>query len=117
MIIDILHERNYKTKVKIESRDKNLKIDKTKPATSEFEMINGAKMELQKAESASHSIQQSMSRYRDCNDPAEADKLYKSCQGEHEKADRLLKTAKEMLSDERNTLNGTFGFWFLIWDS
>ena len=106
MIVDILGERGYNAGKKISNRDLNrFKVEEFSP-NSDFQMINGAIEELMKAAIGAERIREKQGRYRECNDPIEAEKMYKHTQDEHVKTDLLLKTAKEMLSDERNTLNG-----------
>ena len=104
MIIDILKERKIKIKVNRNKGDKESKFD------ADFCMINLVVEDLINAKEGIQNIESLKKMFKNSNDPSESDKLYKQCQEEHSKTDKLIKKGKKMLQQEQKDLKGTKTF-------
>lgn len=101
MIVDILKERKIQIKVrKNDGGDKQFDAD--------FCMINLVVEDLINAKEGIQNIESLKKMFKNSNDPSESDKLYKQCQEEHTKTDKLIKKGKKMLGQEQKDLKGIY---------
>ena len=99
MIVDILKER----KIKLHKRPKTESMQNFDP---DFCMINLVVEDIVNAKEGIQNIESLKQMFKNSNDPSESDKLYKQCQEEHSKTDKLIKKGKKMLEQEQKDLKG-----------
>ena len=100
MITDILKERKLKTSVRKKEDTAMQNFD------ANFCMINLVVEDLISAKEGIQNIETLKQMFKNSNDPSESDKLYKQCQEEHTKTDKLIKKGKKMLEQEQKDLKG-----------
>lgn len=100
MIRDILRDR----KIKPVARKKDSKAAQNFDAN--FCMINLVVEDLVNAKDGVQNIESLKQMFKTSNDPSESDKLYKQCQEENSKTDKLIKKGKKMLEQEQKDLKG-----------
>jgi hypothetical protein len=98
MIVDILKERKIKLPNKRKGDIEGQSFD------ANFCMINLVVEDLVNAKDGIENIEVLKQMFKNSNDPSESDKLYKQCQEEHKKTDKLINKGKNMLKQEQNDL-------------
>lgn len=101
MIKDILKDRKIKPQVRKREESSTQNFD------ANFCMINLVVEDLVNAKDGIENIESLKQMFKNSNDPSESDKLYKQCQEEHSKTDKLIKKGKKMLEQEQKDLKGT----------
>lgn len=102
MIKDILLERKIRPQVRKRDEKGAQNFD------ANFCMINLVVEDLVNAKDGVENIKSLKLMFKNSNDPSESDKLYKQCQEEHTKTDKLIKKGKKMLEQEQKDLKGKF---------
>jgi len=100
MIVDILKERKIKLPNKRKGDIEAQSFD------ANFCMINLVVEDLINAKDGIENIEVLKQMFKNSNDPSESDKLYKQCQEEHKKTDKLINKGKNMLKQEQKDLKG-----------
>ena len=100
MIVDILKERKIKTHNRRKGESEDQSFDPN------FCMINLVVEDLINAKDGIENIEALKQMFKSSNDPSESDKLYKQCQEEHKKTDKLIQKGKNMLKQEQKDLKG-----------